>query len=258
MGKRFVKPDKESLKKDFAGFKQDFLTAVKDRKRWTACLIEILIMCALLAVDQLTKHFIYGHCKTDGDIKIIDGVIRFTAVENTGASFGIFKNSTSALTAISIICSIVLLLFIFYSYPRKNKWLRASLVMITAGAIGNVIDRLAFGFVRDMVYFELIDFAVFNFADSCLTIGTAVMVIYILFMYGKDEEEARKNKEAAQKINVDSNEKIDGEETDNDNNLSPDVAETSITETNDNVLNPDGNNIKKSYGEDLTDNREGE
>ncbi len=196
MGK-IVKPDKDTLRKDFDSYKKDFLAAVKDKKRWISCLIEIGIMCLLLAVDLLTKHFIYGYCETQGDIVIINGVIRFTAVRNTGASFGIFKNATTALTVVSLICSIILILFIFYSYPRKNKWLRSALVMITAGALGNVIDRLHFGYVRDMVYFELIDFAVFNFADSCLTVGTVVLIIYIIFFYTKEEESIRKQKEEA-------------------------------------------------------------
>lgn len=195
MGKRFIKPDKEEIKRDFADYKRDFIAAVKDKKRWAACLIELLIMCVLIVADQLTKLYIYGHCASDGDIVLIDGVIRFTAVRNTGASFGIFQGSTGALTAVSLVCSILLVLFIFYSYPRKSKWLRAALVMITAGAIGNVIDRLAFGYVRDMVYFELIDFAVFNFADSCLTVGTVVLIIYIIFFYNKDEAAARKRRE---------------------------------------------------------------
>lgn len=197
MGK-IVKPDKETLRKDFNSYKKDFLAAIKDKKRWISCLIEIGIMCLLLAVDLLTKHYVYGHCETQGDIVIIDGVIRFTAVKNTGASFGIFKNATTALTVVSLICSIILILFIFYSYPRKNKWLRSALVMITAGALGNVIDRLHFGYVRDMVYFELIDFAVFNFADSCLTIGTVVLIIYIIFFYSKEEESINKKKEEAE------------------------------------------------------------
>jgi len=66
--------------------------------------------------------------------------------------------------------------------------------MITGGAIGNLIDRIALGFVRDFVYFELIDFAVFNFADSFLTVGTALLIIYVLFFFGKEEEEEHKKK----------------------------------------------------------------
>lgn len=194
MGK-IVKPDKEAIKKDFSDYKKDFTVAVKDKKRWLACLIELAITGVLLAADLLIKHFVYGYCAENGDIIIIDGVIRFTAVRNTGASFGIFKNATTALAVVSLICAVILVFFIFYSYPRRNKWLRAALVMITAGAFGNVIDRFALGYVRDMVYFELIDFAVFNFADSCLTVGTAVLVIYLLFFYMKDEEKSRKVKE---------------------------------------------------------------
>ena len=69
--------------------------------------------------------------------------------------------------------------------------------MIFAGAVGNIIDRLALGFVRDFIYFELIDFAVFNFADSCLTVGTIVLIIYMIFFYSRDEKELEKGKKNA-------------------------------------------------------------
>lgn len=252
MGKRFIKPDKEEIKKDFASYKKDFQIAVKDKKRWITCLIELLIMCAFLAVDQLTKKFVYGSCVSNGDIVIIDGVIRFTAVQNTGASFGIFKNSTAALTVVSLICSIILILFIFYSYPRRNLWLRSSLILITAGALGNVIDRLYFGYVRDMVYFELIDFAVFNFADSCLTVGTVVLIIYILFFYGKDEEEARKKREAEKALScADGKENVPAEITD-----SSSVSENGENEA-ENIEVTENNEIETALNE-VAEDRESE
>lgn len=188
---------KLSVKETFENLKKDFSVAVKDKKRWFYCLLELLIAALLIVVDQLTKKYIYGYCAEHEDIVIIDGVIRFTAVENTGASFGIFSGSVTSLGIVSLICSIVLIGFIFYSYRYRNNWLRAALTMITAGAIGNVIDRFALGYVRDMVYFELIDFAVFNFADSCLTIGTALLIIYILFMYTKESEKLHNEKKEA-------------------------------------------------------------
>lgn len=231
---KFVKPDKQEIKKDFTQYKQDFIVAVKDKKRWIACLIEVGIMCLLLALDLLLKHFVYGHCATQGDIPIIKGVIRFTAVRNTGASFGILRDKTLALTIISLISAILLVLFIFYSYPRKNKWLRAALVMITAGAFGNVIDRLHFGYVRDFVYFELIDFAVFNFADNCLCIGVGVLIVYIIFFYTKEEEELKKKKDEAKtaaRINALIAEVDDEEET----NVAPIEESTAETETFDDV-----------------------
>lgn len=179
--------------------KKSFAVAIRDKKRWITCLIELLISLAFLAIDLLTKHFIYGACKENGKINIIKGVICFEAVENTGASFGIFSGKTTALTVVSIICAAVLLLFLFYSYNRRNLWLRSALVLILAGAVGNIVDRLAFGYVRDFIYFELIDFAVFNFADSCLTVGTIVLIIYVIFFYSKDEKalEEKRNQERA-------------------------------------------------------------
>ena len=187
----------EKTKDNFLKFKKDFALAVKDKKRWLFCGLELLIIGLLIVFDMLTKKYIYGYCDAVRDIKIIDKVIRFTAVENTGAGFGILKNQTGALTAISFISSIVLIIFIFYSYPRRNKLLRSALVMIIAGAIGNLIDRMVLGYVRDFVYFELIDFAIFNFADSFLTIGTALLIIYILFFYSKEENELMEKKKAA-------------------------------------------------------------
>lgn len=187
----------EKTKDNFLKFKKDFALAVKDKKRWLFCGLELLIIGLLIVFDMLTKKYIYGYCDAVSDIKIIDKVIRFTAVENTGAGFGILKNQTGALTAISFISSIVLIIFIFYSYPRRNKLLRSALVMIIAGAIGNLIDRMVLGYVRDFVYFELIDFAIFNFADSFLTIGTALLILYILIFYSKEENEIMEKKKAA-------------------------------------------------------------
>ncbi len=186
--------EKKEFKDAIKELRGDFKTAVKDKKRWLVCAIELLLAGAVILIDFITKILIYNHCDEKGDIILIPKVLRFTAVENTGASFGIFQNQTAALTIVSAICAILLVIFIFYSYPRRNKLLRASLIMITGGAIGNLIDRIALGFVRDFVYFELIDFAVFNFADSFLTVGTALLIIYVLFFFGKEEEEKHKKK----------------------------------------------------------------
>ncbi len=194
--------------------KKSFVAAVSDRKRWLTCFIELLISAAFLAVDLLTKHFIYGACKETGRINIIKGVICFEAVENTGASFGIFSGKTAALTAISIVCAVVLLFFLFYTYQRRNLWLRSALILILAGAVGNIVDRLAFGYVRDFIYFELIDFAVFNFADSCLTVGTIVLIIYVIFFYSKDEKALEEKRKASRALASPSNSETRPNESD--------------------------------------------
>lgn len=151
--------------------------------------VEALVMLAYLALDLLTKEFIYGPIAAgEPDIILIDGVLRFTAVENTGASFGIFSDATNVLLAVALITSVVLLLVWVFSVKERNGFLRAALILMLAGAVGNIVDRIAFGFVRDFVYFELIDFAVFNFADSGLCVGCGCMIVYIIFFYRPDKK----------------------------------------------------------------------
>ena len=185
------KSRKELTKELFGGFNE----AVKDKKRWLICFIEVAIAAVLLVIDLLTKKYVYGYCKEHGKIDIIKGVFSFTSVENTGASFGIFSSNTLALTIVSSVCAVIIFLFLFYSYKRRNLWLRSALILIFAGAVGNIVDRIALGYVRDFIYFELIDFAVFNFADSCLTVGTIVLIIYLLFFYSKDEKSIEERKQ---------------------------------------------------------------
>ncbi len=152
-------------------------------------LIEIVGIGLCIAADLLTKEYIYGPIANGAaDIIIIEGVIRFTAVENTGASFGIFEGKTNILAIFSITVVVVIFIVQVFSISNRNALLRASLVLIIAGGIGNVIDRFALGFVRDFIYFELIDFAVFNVADSCLTIGNILLVIYVIFCYKPDKK----------------------------------------------------------------------
>jgi signal peptidase II len=192
--------DKNIVKKEFKDairdMKGDFKIAVKDKKRWIYSIIEIAFIGLIILADLLTKKYVYGYCYNYQDIILIKNVLRFTSVENTGASFGILKDKTVILTIVSTVCAVLMVIFIFYSYKRRNKILRLALIMITGGAIGNIVDRISLGYVRDFVYFELTNFAVFNVADSFLTIGTILLVIYVVFYFGKEEEELRKAREA--------------------------------------------------------------
>lgn len=226
---RIILPDKEENKRTKEEFKADFHSAIRDKKRWLTCLIEIGIAGVLLAIDLLLKEFLYKKCLNEGRIAVWDGVFSFTAVQNTGASFGIFGNSTAALTVVSLVCSAFLFFFIFYSYPRRNLWLRASLIMILGGAVGNVVDRIALGYVRDYVYFELINFPVWNFADTCLTVGTVLLIIYIIFMYSKEEAELQKVR--AERLRERRSEQKDVEETTKEEVPEPEKAEAESENT---------------------------
>ncbi len=147
-------------------------------------LIDFLLIGVWLAIDLLTKEFVYGPMAMgDPDIIIWKGVLRLTPVENTGASFGIFQGKTYILTIISLITVAVMTLVMIFSIKVRNGWYRSALILLIAGGLGNIIDRLALGYVRDWIYFELIDFAVFNLADTGLCVGCALLIIFVIFFY---------------------------------------------------------------------------
>lgn len=150
---------------------------------------ELLFVGLYLAVDLLTKHFVYMPIAAGADDVIVwNGVLRFTAVENTGASFGLFSDSFVALTVVSFVTVIALLLVLVFSVKVRNGWLRAALILMIAGGLGNLVDRFMFGYVRDWIYFELIDFAVFNLADSGLTVGCVLLLIFVVFFYRPEDK----------------------------------------------------------------------
>ena len=157
---------------------------VEKRKLLIWFLIDFLFIGVWLAVDLLTKEFVYGPMAMgDPDIIIWKGVLRLTPVENTGASFGIFQGKTDILTIISLITVVVMTLVMVFSIKVRNGWYRSALILLIAGGLGNIIDRLTLGYVRDWIYFELIDFAVFNLADTGLCVGCALLIIFVIFFY---------------------------------------------------------------------------
>lgn len=169
-------------------------------------LVEIIIFISVIAIDMLTKFLLDGKV-----IPIIKGVISFTSSHNTGAAFSIFSNNTLML----IIVTIVFLGIIFVAdrfIKNKNLLYYISFALIVAGGIGNLIDRIFLGYVRDFIYFELINFAIFNVADSALTVGVILFAIFVLFYSDGKKKKATNidNKKESININLQDNDtKID-------------------------------------------------
>lgn len=144
------------------------------------------LLCGfLIAVDQLIKWWTVTTLKYMDTMPLINGVFHFTYVENRGAAFGMFQNSTALLAAVTLV-EMAVILYYYFKHTDKRMWvLRLSLMMIIAGAVGNFIDRVCRGFVVDMFDFRLINFYVFNFADVCICIGVALLALHILFIHDK-------------------------------------------------------------------------
>ncbi len=147
-----------------------------------------LIAAALLVViDQLTKFFAARHL-SGGPCVLIPGVLELRYVENHGAAFGILPGKQWFF----ILLTVVMLIAFLVIYLRQNEEsrplpLNLALIGLIGGAAGNLIDRVYFHFVRDFIYFRLIDFPVFNVADICVTVSAVIFIIYVLF-FGDDEK----------------------------------------------------------------------
>lgn len=155
--------------------------------------IGYLIVAFLVIIDQLSKWVILDTIKIGNVITIIPGIIDFRPVYNTGAAFSMFNEYTWILGLISL-TAVIFISFFMKDINFKTKTLFSiSLVLIFSGTFGNMIDRLfnQKG-VFDFVEFTFVNFAIFNFADTCLTIGFVLLAIDIIFLerrrnnYGKN------------------------------------------------------------------------
>ena len=159
--------------------------------------VSILICIAMIVVDQVTKIIAFHHLKPVGSIEIIQSVFSLTFVENRGAAFGILQGARWFFVIMTVLVVIGLIMY-YIKLPREGKvytWLRVSLVMILAGAIGNFIDRFRQGYVIDFFHATFIDFPVFNIADIYLVCGTILLSILTIF-FVKDEKNEKEIAEA--------------------------------------------------------------
>lgn len=148
----------------------------------------LLYFIILVTLDQVSKYWARTSLQEDGPISIIPGVFKLQYHENTGAVWGIMSGKTGFLAIISLIL-LAILLFLYFKIPQKRRYLPIQIiwVFIMAGALGNIIDRIMLRYVVDFLYFELINFPIFNMADSYLTVSSLLLFILGIFYY-KDED----------------------------------------------------------------------
>lgn len=154
----------------------------------------LLLMVVLLALDQFTKLAAAAYLKGNEGISLIKGCLKLYYVENRGAAFGIFQGGQIFFYIITAVV-MGLLIFFYLKMPGGKKYfpLRLCTVFLMSGAIGNFIDRVWHHFVIDFIYFELIDFPVFNAADIYVTCSAVVLAVLLLFVYKEEELFLKKN-----------------------------------------------------------------
>ena len=148
-----------------------------------------IIAAVLIIIDQLTKWGILQNFELYDEKILIPSVFSLYYIQNPGAAWGIFAGRMTFFYIITVLV-IGYLIYNFHKYKVESKLARLSFSFILAGAIGNFIDRLAYGYVVDMFRLDFINFPIFNVADVCLTIGVGLMINYVLF-FEKDENEVK-------------------------------------------------------------------
>ena len=151
----------------------------------------ILAFTALLLVvlDQIIKQWARDYLMPVGTIPLIDGLIGFRYATNAGAAFGLFQGGRWFFVILTVVVLAVILVYEFkLPYTKQNIWVRIPLTLMLAGAIGNFIDRLLFGYVVDMFEFLFINFPIFNVADILLVIGTFAYAFVVLFILKENSE----------------------------------------------------------------------
>ena len=190
---------------------------MKNKRVLLAIFLPIVIFAVILTADLLSKFFMFKLLPSLGDSRdFIPGFINFVHVENKGAAWGILAGRSIFLIILAI--SIITLYIAFYVLKVKKMKEKTSIILnisvglITGGCIGNLVDRIFFGYVRDFINFQFFNFPVFNIADIAVCVSVVLMFLYFILIYPKEEkkiEETNKTNDIKIEQFEQKNEKID-------------------------------------------------
>jgi signal peptidase II len=155
----------------------------------------LLVSLGVIAVDQLTKWLCVAYLKPVGRVTLIPNFLKLTYVENRGAAFGSFTENRWVFMVISTVAIIGVTVYLL-RYCEDNRLLRCALALIVGGGIGNMIDRIALGYVIDFIDFCGIWAYVFNGADSAVCIGAGLMILYVILEIIRESKAAKQESAA--------------------------------------------------------------
>ena len=142
-------------------------------------IFSVIIIILVVALDQATKYLVLANIAEIDTLPIIKDVLHLTYVENRGAAFGMLADKRAVFMVISVVGIVAIFVWLVVSKP-KSIWMRLGLPFIIGGGIGNMIDRIARGYVVDMIDCRFINFYVFNVADSFVCIGCGMVIIALI------------------------------------------------------------------------------
>ena len=146
--------------------------------------MELVLAGLILLIDQVTKIW-SARALSVRPLVLIPGVLELTYLENRGAVWGLMQGWQIVFLVATFLFLGVLIWFYAEKRTEMTVLTRIILALLFSGAAGNMIDRVFLGYVRDMIYFRLINFPVFNVADSAITIAAALLIVETFFVKRK-------------------------------------------------------------------------
>ena len=157
-------------------------------------MVYFVIGAVVLLIDVLTKLWAKMCLAEIVTIPVIEDIFHLTYVENRGAAFGVFQGQRIFFILVAIAVA-VLVVYIAARYKKKSWMLNLGLSFLSAGALGNTIDRIWRGYVVDLFDFRLIDFPVFNVADIFVCLGAGLLAVFFVFFEEKYKKRECENDE---------------------------------------------------------------
>ena len=156
-------------------------------------LICIIVIALSVIFDQLSKQLVVHFLDRDDPFEVIPGVFRFSYVENRGAAFGMLDDHRWVFMIVSTVAIAALIVYL-WKFAPKDKFVQVGLSLVVGGGIGNMIDRVAYGYVVDFLdfcAFPNLWMWVFNIADACVCVGAGMVMLYFIIDIVKDAKKQK-------------------------------------------------------------------
>lgn len=165
-------------------------TSTSSKRRLPKLIGYLVLMVALVVIDQWTKAVVLRDLAGGRVVTPLPGILQFRYVENTGAAFSVLTGRTVFLAVITaLVLCIAIGLLVFEKIPGILN--QVSVLLMVAGGLGNLIDRVSRHYVVDFIEVLFTRFAVFNFADCCVTIGAVILILSTILSFVKDVKSSR-------------------------------------------------------------------
>lgn len=147
-----------------------------------------VIIVLLVILDQFTKYLAVRYLKGKPPVVVLKGVLELQYLENTGSAFSMFRGQRLLILLVGAIV-LATAVFFLYKLPADKKFCITHILIsiMIAGAVGNMIDRIRFGYVVDFVSLILIHFPIFNAADCYVVVSTVILFVLFMFVYKESD-----------------------------------------------------------------------